>query len=130
MTLEGDGVVISFAEIADAPIEGTTWEVTGTVANQGVSSVPADPKATITITDGNVAVDAGCNTGSGTVEVTETTLTFGPIATTRMACPEDVMALETSVLQTLSGTVDYAIHGDTMLMTTENGDGLQLAVQS
>jgi heat shock protein HslJ len=130
LILERDGVVITFAEIADAPIEGTTWEVTGIVAEEAVSSVPADATATFTIADGTIDVDTGCNTGSGTVEVSLTSLTFGPIATTKMACADDVMALETSVLSTLSGTVDYAIHGDTLLMTGENGDGLQLAVQS
>ena len=37
---------------------------------------------------GKVNVNAGCNTGSGAAELGEGTITFGPIATTRMACDE------------------------------------------
>ena len=49
-----------------------------------------DSTASITIADdGTVAVNTGCNTGSGSVEVTDTTLTFGPIRITKMACPPE-----------------------------------------
>lgn len=130
LTLTGADATVTFDEIADAPIEGTTWVVTGTVANEAVASVPAGAEATLTITDGSAAIASGCNTGSGDVEVTETTLTFGPVATTRMACADDLMALEASVLGVLDGTVDYQIHGDSLLITSTSGDGLQFTAQS
>jgi len=124
LTLTGTDATITFAEVADAELEGTTWNVTGTVENEGVSSVPEG--ASLTFADGTVNVNAGCNTGSGGVVITDTTITFEPIATTRMACEDDLMALEASVLAVLDGDVDYEIHGDSLLLTNSDGLGLQL----
>ena len=137
LRLSNDDVTITLLDVSEAnptiALEGTTWVVTGTVANEAISTVPADSMATLTITDGTAAVNTGCNTGSGTVEVTDTTLTFGPIATTRMACPEDVMALETSVVTALDGEVTYEITGDTMKIRKGEGAdavGLDLTAES
>ena len=70
---------------------------------------------------GSVSVDTGCNTGSGIVEITDTTLTFGPIAITKKACPPEQTALEASVLSVLQGEVTYTIDGDTLSL--RSGDG-------
>ena len=88
LSFSGDDVTITLDEIEPATLVGTTWTVTGTVANEAVSSVPADSSASITIADdGIAAVNTGCNTGSGSVEVSDDTLTFGPIAITKKAWP-------------------------------------------
>jgi heat shock protein HslJ len=122
LSFSGDEVTITLDEIEPAALVGTTWTVTGTVANEGVSSVPADSSASITIADdGTVAVNTGCNTGSGSVEVGDDTLTFGPIATTLMACPPEQTALETSVLSVLQGEVAYEIDGSNLSL--RSGDG-------
>jgi heat shock protein HslJ len=137
LRLSNDDVTITLLDVSEAnpdiEVEGTTWVVTGTVATQAISSVPADSMATLTITDGTAAVNTGCNTGSGTVEVTDTTMTFGPLATTRMACPDDVMALETSVVSVLDGEVTYEISGVTMSIRKGVGVdaiGLELSAES
>ena len=49
--------------------------------------------------DGRVAVSTGCNSGSAEVEITDDTITFGPMALTRMACVGDVMAFETALVR-------------------------------
>jgi len=137
LRLTGGDVTITLLDVSEAnpavELEGTTWVVTGTVANEGVSTVPADSMATLTITDGTASVNTGCNTGSGSVEVTDTTMTFGPLATTRMACPDDIMALETSVVTALDGEVTYEIKGDTMSIRKGEGAeavGLDLTAES
>jgi heat shock protein HslJ len=132
LTLTGDDASITLAEIEDAPLVGTTWNVTGTVANEAVSSVPEEAVASITIADdGTVAVETGCNSGSGTVEVTDTTMTFGPIAVTKRACTDEaVNQLEASVLAVLQGDVSYEINGDGLSLRKDaNGSeiGLELA---
>ena len=85
-----DGSTITFLDAAvaepDQPLEGTRWVVDGLLANEGISTVPIGAEASITITDGTAAVEAGCNTGSAGVEITDTTITFGPLTLTRMAC--------------------------------------------
>ena len=122
LTLTGEESTITLGEIEAAALVGTMWTVTGTVANEAVSSVPMDAVASITIADdGTVAVNTGCNTGSGSVEVTDATLTFGPIAITKKACPPEQTALEASVLSVLQGEVTYTIDGNTMSL--RSGDG-------
>ncbi len=134
LTLSSGDTTITLDELQPSELVDTTWTVTGTVANQGVSSVPADSTASIMIApDGTVAVDTGCNTGSGSVEIADTTLVFGPIATTRRACADELNALEASVLAVLQGEVSYEINGNTLsLRVGEDADevGLELTDQS
>lgn len=125
LTLTGEDVTIEFAEIEDTELEGTTWVLTATVANQGVSTIPiaAEGQATLTITDGTAAIATGCNSGSTSAEVTESTITFGPTAITLMACEPDLMELETTVLGVLDGEVAYTIDGDNLSIRTDGADG-------
>ncbi|MGB0114755.1 MAG: META domain-containing protein [Ilumatobacteraceae bacterium] len=127
LTLQGGDVTMTFAEVEAPSIEGTTWIVTGTIANEAITSTPVDSAASLTITDGTAAVDTGCNTGSGSVEVTDSTLTFGPLATTRRACVPEINELEAAVLSVLDGEVTYEIDGDTLVI--KSGDiGLEFTV--
>jgi len=128
LTLIGDDVTITLDEIEPAALVGTTWTVTGTVTAEAISSVPTDSAASITIADdGSVAVNTSCNGGSGSVEITDTTLVFGPIASTLIGCEPEVAALEASVLAVLQGEVTYEIEGDTLsLRTGEGADAIGL----
>ena len=133
LTLTGENATLTLAAIQPAELEGTTWIVTGTVANEAVSSVPMDAEASLTITDGQAAINTGCNSGSTGVEITETTITFGPIALTKMACPPELTDLESSVLAALDGEVSYEIAGDNLsLRSGEGADeiGLELTAES
>lgn len=135
LTLAGDDTTITLEELQPSALVDTTWKVTGTVANQGVSSVPADSTASIMIApDGTVSVDTGCNTGSGDVEVTDETLTFGPIAITLRACADEaVNQVEQSMLAVLQGEVAYTIEGDNLSLRSGEGAneiGLELTAES
>lgn len=131
LTLERAGVTLTLVdrEVADPdrPLEGTRWVVDGVIANDAVSSVPAGVTASITIHDGRVDVEAGCNTGGGSVEVAEGVLTFGPVALTKMACEPDAMAVEQAVVATLTGPVAYSIEADVL---TLDGDGVGLTLRA
>ncbi len=129
LTLARDGVTLTLLdeEVAspDRPLEGTRWVVDGIVTADAVSSVPVGATAALTFDGGTVSVEAGCNSGSGTYESGDGTVTFGPIGTTKMACADDVMALETAVLLALAGEANYTIDTDTL--TLQNGaNGLVL----
>jgi len=104
----------------DQPLEGRRWVLEGIVSGDAVSSVPMGVTAAIQIEAGRVAVEAGCNRGGGTVEVTADTLVFGPIATTKMACEAGPMSVESAVLAVLAGDVAYTIDAD--LLTLDAGD--------
>jgi heat shock protein HslJ len=124
LTLAGSDSTITLATVQPAQLEGTTWIVSGTVANEAVTSSLVDSEASLTITDGEAQIDTGCNTGSSTVEVTDTTITFGPIALTLMACDEELTRLEASVVLALDGEVTYEINGDTLTIRKDTPDGV------
>ena len=86
----------------DKPIEGTRWLLDGIVSGDAVSSVPAGVTASLRIVGGRAEVEAGCNTGGGTVAVSADTLTFGPLALTKKACEPAAMAVERAVTAVLS----------------------------
>lgn len=134
LTLTGADATITLDEIEPAALVGTVWKVTGTVANEAVSSVPADSTASITFADdGTVTVDTGCNGGSGSVEITDTALVFGPIATTLVGCEPDVAELEASVVAVLQGEVTYEINGSVLSLRTGDGAdeiGLEFAAEA
>ena len=99
-----DGTVVTFLDQSvanpDLPLEGTTWSVEGLVSSDAVSSIAAGGRVPSVLLDGGtVTVDTGCNTGSGTYTISGADITFGPIATTRMACTDPAgSATETAVL--------------------------------
>jgi len=131
LTLDKDGVTLTLTDRVvadpDRPLLGTHWVVESLVSAGAVSSVPVGVTAALTFSDGKVDVESGCNRGSGSAKVTDTTITFGPIATTRMACPEPAMAVETAVLAPLEGEVTYAIEADTLML---EGDGSGLVLRA
>ncbi len=131
LVLSRDGDTLTFVdeEVAnpDRPIEGTTWVVEGLVQNQAVSSVPVGLTSTLVFADGKVAYK-GCNSGSGTATIGTDTITFGPIATTRMACPQPAMDLEQFVLGVLTGEVTATVDGDVLHLLGAGG-GLDLRAQ-
>lgn len=78
------------AERVRAPDAATSkvwqWERTVTPVETIVS--PAPDRYTIELaTNGRMLVRADCNRGTGSYQIGEGKLAFGPIATTRMACP-------------------------------------------
>jgi heat shock protein HslJ len=134
--LDGDTLVLAKGsvrltledrEIADPdrPLLATRWVVDGLISGDAVSSVPLGVTAALTFSDGRVAVEAGCNGGGGSVEVTDTTLAFGPIERTTKACGPDAMAVEQAVMTVLSGQVGYAIEAGNLTLDA-GGAGLIL----
>lgn len=129
LTLAKDGVTLTATDkkVAqpDLPLEGTTWVVEGLVANDAVSSMPQGVTATLVFGDGKVAVDTGCNKGNGAAEIAETVITFGPIATTKMACAGPAGEVEQQVLAVLAGDVAWTIDSNALQLRGAAG-GLDL----
>lgn len=132
--LDGDNLALTGADGArielldrvvadpDRPIEGTTWVVNGVISDESVSSGWGEAEATITIVDGQAQVNAGCNRGMASATVGEGTITFGPLALTKMMCDEDAMRLEAAVVAVLQGEVTFDVEaGNLTLMNGTNG---------
>lgn len=136
IALDGDTLTLTKAatrltlldlEVADPdrPLLGTRWVVDGLISGGAVSSLPAGVTAALTFSEGRVEVEAGCNTGGGTVAVTDASLEFGPIGLTKMACAPDVMAVERVVTSTLAGSATYRTEAGTLTLDA-GGVGLTL----
>jgi heat shock protein HslJ len=73
---------------------------------------------------------SGCNRFNGGYKQTPTTLTFGPLATTMMMCPDDQMKVERTFLAALDGTVEYRLDKDGVLtLRTAKGEDLKFRKQ-
>ncbi len=120
LTLAKDETRLSLVdrEVADPdrPLTGTRWIVDGLVSADAVSSVPVGVVAALTFDAGRVDVETGCNRGGGSVTVTDTTLTFGPISLTKMACEGGAMEVERAVSAVLTGEVLYTIEAGTLAL--------------
>ncbi len=139
LQLDGDTLTVTSADTTitlvdrvvadpDRPIVGTVWNVDGLISGDAASSVPSASAASITITDGNAAVHTGCNRGSASVEITDDTITFGPLATTKMACAPELMDLEFAVTRVLDGEVTYSIEADHLTISTHDADGVAIGL--
>ena len=54
--------------------------------------------------EGQIVGNSGCNNLTGSYAEEGVALTFGPIASTRMMCPDDQMLVETELLEVLEET--------------------------
>lgn len=113
----------------DRPLVGTVWVGSTLIDGDVATNAPELAKVRLTFgADGQVAVNAGCNTGGGSYEDTDTTITFGPVALTKMGCDEDRMAVESHVAAVLDGEVEFTIEAASLTLT--NGDrGLGLTAE-
>jgi heat shock protein HslJ len=84
-----------------APLEGTQLEVVFGLASVGGF--------------------AGCNSFSGTYGTNGNAVRVGALATTRMACSDEIMAQETAILEALQGAALLDRQGSTMLLTDLSG---------
>jgi len=104
----------------DLPVDGTHWVLDGMIDGDAVSSVPNGVEAWLEIAEGAVTLNTGCNQGSGTVIVGDTTLTFGPLATTRKLCKftdNGGQEVGQTMLAVLDGETTYSITEHSLTIT-------------
>ena len=101
---------------ATTDLPGSSWvlvEIDG-------EAPAADPPPTLAFNeDGTVTGSAGCNTFNGSVAINGSSLEFGPLATTRMACADPVVAeQETMFLLVLQANPGFTIDDEGQLVLT------------
>ncbi len=88
-------------------LPGTSWEL---VDLDGAEPVGETPPSITFNDDGTVNGSTGCNTFSGEVTIEGSEVTFGPMATTRMACADEAVSeQEQAFLLALEGVTGYTI---------------------
>jgi heat shock protein HslJ len=101
---------------AEANIFGVLWQWTGSTYGDDSTLIVDDPsRYTLTLqVDGTVQVQADCNRGAGTYTIDGSSLTFGPMAMTMMACPPD--SLDGQYLQELGLVASYVTDGADLIL--------------
>jgi heat shock protein HslJ len=91
-------------------------------------AVASDAGISIQFTsDGKVSGSAGCNRYSGTYTVSGKSMQISPsLATTRMACSQEIMDQENAYLKTLGDVKSYSVSGDQL--TLQDGSNKSLLV--
>ncbi len=120
-----EGAVGLRYKVAVAPSLTKTRWVANTINNGkgGAESVVADSTVTAVFAeDGTVAGSGGCNTYSGTYTVDGTSLSFGPLASTQMACADEALSQqEASFFAALERVSTYAFDGDNLELRDADG---------
>jgi heat shock protein HslJ len=127
LLLLGLGVEIEMAEGTvpggSPPVVGTTWELNAyETPNGNVASVKQGvrlPYIRFDKSDGFEIFD-GCNQGGGSASVNEDgTMVFGPMTTTRMACPGLSSTVAKAMRKVLNGKTSYAFEGQNLVITRQ-----------
>ncbi len=121
--------ILSFARIvpsAPADLVGTNWTLESFHMADAVSSVIAGTTITAVFgEDGNLAGSAGCNHYFATYALTGTSLSVGPVGSTKMYCnAPGVMQQEINFLALLNQTKTITIEGDRLTLADTNGAAL------
>ncbi len=106
---------------ADRSIENTHWRLT-TLGHVSVAAGSAQREAFFLLDPANhrVSGSGGCNRLAGSYELNGEQLKFGPMAGTRMACPEG-MDSEQAFLQSLERVSKWKITGQSLELFDSDG---------
>ena len=100
-------------------LDGSEWQL------RDFAGEPAAAEAWIGFKDGSAAGQGGCNRFTGGYTEAPGELAFGPLASTRMACPEPMMRTESDFFAALDATRQaVATH---LLLALFDADGRLLA---
>ena len=117
---------------AGATLPGYHWQLTDAKGADGkridALFVRADSPVQLAFADGRVSVSNTCNRMSGGYTLEADKLTFTPMASTMMACPDPaLMALDQEVGKRLEGTSTFAVQpgpAPVLTLTSATGDVL------
>jgi len=102
-------------------LAGSNWVLVSTAGND----MPSDIYISASFgEDGSLGGSSGCNNYSAQYQVDGDRISIGPAASTLMACPEPVMALESAYMQALGSAAGYKLDGENLILVDGNGEAL------
>ncbi len=96
------------------------WRIVSVSGAEGLD--PARARAEMT--QDRFASTIGCNRIAGKPEFSDKKLTFGPMMTTRMACPPPLDAVERQYLSALEAVRGYRLDGGKLVFLNDSGEAL------
>jgi heat shock protein HslJ len=123
------GVAVAQEAETTSP-EGVRWDLTQYAVDGTLTDVPWDVDATLLMEDGTASGSGGCNTFSTGYTLEADVLTFQPeMASTRMACPDEQMAVEDAYLEALPTVANWVITEEGSLEFSANEGQVVLAFE-
>lgn len=112
LVISGAGEIVAGPGVAEGPPGDQPWAaLVGTrwvLAEMGGTSDLARLVLTLAFsTDGTVSGFAGCNTFSGPYTIDQSSLSLGPLASTKIGCPRPASAVEAQYLEALAGVAAW-----------------------
>lgn len=119
----GAGAADTAAANAAGAVPGGLWGTSWVLEEIGGAEVIDDTQATLEFPEeGKTAGRGSCNHFFGSVTVADSTIGFGPLGATRMACAEAVMAQESRYLKALQDAERYTVEGNVLLVYVRGMD--------
>jgi heat shock protein HslJ len=109
-----------YGEVTADALNGS-WTATSYRTATAITSTLAGTTVTLVIDGDAVSGSGGCNTYNGPVKVDGTSITIGPLATTRKACEQPIMDQETAYLTAIQQATTYKITGDRLDLLMSDG---------
>jgi heat shock protein HslJ len=122
--LDTDGATLLTYAPGLAELAGSSWRATG--INNGKEAVVAEAGTELVTAefgvDGTVSGSGGCNTYNAPYSTPAAgQITIGPVASTKMACPEAETQIEQNYFTALGNATTYEIDGTTLTLRDANG---------
>ena len=132
LTLSGDGVEMTFEELApvpDADLTNTVWVLDGLIQGDSVSSVAGERATLEFFTDGSLIAGTGCRTLVGSYVVNG-----GELIVTNLSaegdCPEDLQHQDSQVVTAFEGVMRVQVEGDRLTTWVAGDEGLSYLAES
>jgi len=106
---------------SNTTLAGTDWVLDEFGSEDDLTAVLPDTSITLNFADGSVNGSAGCNSYFGEFTQSGSSLTFGAIGATKMACPEPIMQQENNYLAALGIVSTFALEGDQLTLHYADG---------
>lgn len=118
----GEGATrMEFDAVREMSLASSSWLVRASnIGHEAVVTVTGDLHVEFN-EDGTVTGSAGCNRFNAGYTLGDGTLEIGPVATTRRACPDAVMAQEQAFLDALATVATWEIRGERAQLRTADG---------
>ncbi|MGB5136099.1 MAG: META domain-containing protein [Prochlorococcaceae cyanobacterium] len=122
VNLHGDQIACPGAQ--QLPLRGTSWRLSSLTLQGRQERPPAGGRPVELLFDKDsdrVSGSGGCNRLMGGFTLDGSTLRFSPLASTKMACAEPVMAFEMNVVRALEQVRGWRIEGNALSLLDAGG---------
>jgi heat shock protein HslJ len=105
-------------------LEGVTWVLQRGPIDELTTNAPEDARVDLLFEDGSIAGQFACNRYGGPYETEGSSITFGELFSTEMACEQPLMDVEAAYLSELGEVREFQVSAEGLVLT---GAGVRLA---